>query len=225
MVLSQDAGMTDQPQRKSGWWRRYLRLSTRGLIVLVLLVGGGLGWYIRSARDQFAAVKAIEAAGGNVSYGWEWKDGRSIPDGAPWWPKWLSKRIGVEYLSSVTRVDIFFSCTDNELVHVGRLSQVDTVSLPGTRVSDAGLAHLEGLWRLRTLNLWGNKVTDAGLVHLRGLSRLRWLCLDQTAVTDRGLEQLVRLPHLETLSVEKTRVTDAGVGELQRALPRLRIIR
>jgi hypothetical protein len=70
--------MTDQPQPDSRWWRRYLRFSVRALIVLVLVVGGGLGWTVRSARDQFAAVKAIEAAGCNVSYQWEWKDGRSI---------------------------------------------------------------------------------------------------------------------------------------------------
>ena len=193
--------------------------------MLVLVIGGGLGWFIRSARDQFAAVKAIEAAGGNVSYAWEWKDGRSIPDGAPWWPKWLSKRIGVDYLGSVARVEIFYNCTDKELFHVGHLSQLDTLSLPVARVSNAGLAHLEGLWRLRTLNLWGKSVTDAGLIHLGGLSRLRWLCLDQTAVTDRGLMQLAGLRHLETLSVEQTRVTQAGVAELQRALPGLRIIR
>ena len=217
--------MTDQPQTNTRWWHRYLRFSMRGLIVLVLVIGGGLGWTVRSARDQFAAVKAIEEARGNVSYQWEWKDGRSIPDGAPWWPKWLADRVGVEYLSSVARVEIFFTCTDKELVHVGRLSQVDTLSLPIARLSDAGLAHLEGLWRLQTLNLWGNQVTDAGLVHLRGLSRLRWLCLDRTEVTDRGLRQLAGLRNLETLSVERTGVTEAGVSELQRALPRLRIIR
>ena len=88
--------MTDQPHHTSRWWHRSLRFSVRGLIVLVPLTGGGLGWIVRSARDQVAAVKAIEAAGGNVGYQWEWKDGRSVPDGAPWWPKWLSDRIGVE---------------------------------------------------------------------------------------------------------------------------------
>jgi hypothetical protein len=85
-----------------------VRFSVRRLIVLVLVIGGGLGWIVRCARDQFAAVKAIEAAGGNVSYRWEWKDGRSVPDGAPWWPKWLSDRIGVEYLTAVARVEIPF---------------------------------------------------------------------------------------------------------------------
>lgn len=217
--------MTDEPQPKLRWWQRYLRISMRGLIVLVLVIGGGMGWIVRSARDQLAAVKAIQAAGGNISYQWEWKDGHSLPDGAPWWPKWLADRIGVEYLASVARVEIYFGCTDKEVVHIGRLGQLDTLSLPCSPVSDAGIAELEGLWRLRTLNLWGNTVTDAGLVHLRGLRRLRWLCLDQTAITDRGLKQLADLRNLETLSIENTRVTDLGAAELRRALPGLRIIR
>jgi internalin A len=197
----------------------------RGMIVLVLVAGAGPAWVVRIARDQLAAVKVIKAVGGNVSYDWEWKNGRSIPDGAPWWPNWLSKHIGVDYFGSVSRVSIFLRCTDDELDYIGRLSQVDTLSLPCARISDTGLAPLAGLWRLHTLNLWGNQVTDAGLVHLRGLNRLRWLCLDQTKVTDLGLKQLAVLRNLETLSVEKTRVTEAGVVELQRALPRLRIIR
>ena len=56
-------------------------------------------------------------------------------------------------------------------------------------------------------------------------SRLRLACLDQIEVTDRGLKQLTGLGNLETLSVERTGVTAAGVAALQRALPRLRIVR
>ena len=77
------------------------------------------------------------------------------------------------YFSSVTCVSIFFTCTDKEMVHIGKLSQVDTLSLAVTQISDAGLEQLAGLGRLRVLNLWGNQVTDAGLVHLSGLTRLR----------------------------------------------------
>ena len=33
-------------------WRRYLRFSVRGLIGLVLVIGLGLGWLVRSGRDS-----------------------------------------------------------------------------------------------------------------------------------------------------------------------------
>ena len=33
-------------------WRSYLRLSMRGLIVLVLVTGAGLGWLVRERSDS-----------------------------------------------------------------------------------------------------------------------------------------------------------------------------
>jgi hypothetical protein len=52
-------------------WRRFLRVSVRGLIVLVLVVGTWPGWIVRSARIQPEAVLAIRSADGEVSYDWE----------------------------------------------------------------------------------------------------------------------------------------------------------
>jgi hypothetical protein len=48
--------------------RRWLRISLRGLLVLVLIVGGWLGWAVRSARTQREAVAAIRRAGGGITY-------------------------------------------------------------------------------------------------------------------------------------------------------------
>ena len=47
----------------------------RALIVLVLLIGGCLGWLARGARIQRDAVAAIKDAGGNVEFDWQWHDG------------------------------------------------------------------------------------------------------------------------------------------------------
>ena len=52
-------------------WRRFLRFSVRGVLVLVLVVAAGLGWIVRSARIQREAVAAIERAGGRVIYDFE----------------------------------------------------------------------------------------------------------------------------------------------------------
>jgi hypothetical protein len=54
--------------------RRFLRLSVRGMMVLVLVIGIGSGWLargIRSAQIQRDAVVAIQKAGGFVLYDWE----------------------------------------------------------------------------------------------------------------------------------------------------------
>jgi hypothetical protein len=54
-----------------------LRFSVRGLIVLVLVVGGWLGWTVRSSRIQRDAVAAIRKADRSVSYDWEYCDGET----------------------------------------------------------------------------------------------------------------------------------------------------
>ena len=51
--------------------RHRLRLNVRGLLILVLVVGGWLGWVARSARTQREAVAAIQLQGGWVYYDWQ----------------------------------------------------------------------------------------------------------------------------------------------------------
>ena len=46
--------MNDQARPVSRPWRRFLRFSVRGMIVLALVIGGCLGWVARSARIQRA---------------------------------------------------------------------------------------------------------------------------------------------------------------------------
>ena len=63
--------MPTEPNRRP-WWRS-LRFSLRGLIVVVLIIGGSLGWVVHRARVQRRAVAAIEKAGGTVEYeGRDW---------------------------------------------------------------------------------------------------------------------------------------------------------
>ena len=61
--------MTDQAKPVSRPWRRFLRFSVRGMIVLVLVIGGWLGWIVRSARIQREAVAAIEKSAGVLTTG------------------------------------------------------------------------------------------------------------------------------------------------------------
>src|SRR5262245_46876506 len=106
--------MTDPPKPVSHPWRRYLRFSVRGLIVVVLVIGIWLGWIVRRARIQREAVAAIKNAGGFVAYEWEWANGTLIPGAKPWAPRWLVDLIGVDYLGRVTDVQLleFWRTTD-----------------------------------------------------------------------------------------------------------------
>jgi hypothetical protein len=232
-------------------WRRSLRISVRGLIVVVLVCGVWLGWLVRGARIQREAVAAITRAGGSAKYDWGWTDGNYLPGEKFSKPGWLVKRIGVDYCGRVTQVWLFSSSTeaDATLVHVGRLSQLQRLDLyrapfsdaglanlkgmtklsyldlGDSHVSDTGLANLKGMIRLSHLDLSGTQVTDAGLAHLTGLTNLSTLGLGHTQVSDAGVVHLKRLTNLSALGLFATRVTDAGVEELKRTCPKLTISR
>jgi hypothetical protein len=178
-------------------WRRYLRFSVRGLIFFVLVIGAVLGWVVHEARVQRDAVAAIEKAGGWVSYDWG-RDGKSIPGGQPWAPRWLVDLIGIHYFGQVTAVGLASSSTaDATLAQVGRLTGLRFLTLPGSNVTDAGLVHLKQLTKLSRLDLRDTQVSDAGLAHLTGLTKLTRVYLFGAKVTDSGVNELKRaLPGL-----------------------------
>lgn len=183
--------------------RKFLRLRLRSLLVLVLVIGGSLGWLVHSARVQHDAVAAILRLHGTVLYDWEWNDGRSVPNGRPWAPKWLVDRIGIDYFGHVTQVRLVATpkLSTSELMHISQLGRLQELDLHRSPVDDAALSYVEGLTELQSLRLFHTEVGDGGLAHLKRLSQLR------------------------TLSIENTKVTDAGAQGLQETLPKLMISR
>jgi internalin A len=232
--------MPSQPKSVSHPRRRNLRISVRTLIVVVLLIGGCLGWIVRSARIQRDPVAAIHGAGGSFTYDWELKDGKSIPGGKPWAPRWLTDLIGVDFFGHVTtaRFPWWDEYGDAAIEQVGWLTQLEELRIeldvggeegrahmegPANAavlgfgritVAEAGLAHLDGLKNLSVLSLTGHPVTDAGLAHLKGLTKLTKLDLSETQVSDAGLEHLKGLTNLTELDLRSTRVSDAGLVHL-----------
>jgi hypothetical protein len=221
--------------------QRYLRVSVRGLIVLVLVIGAGLGWIVHQAHVQRDAVAAIERAGGSVSYNWRWTDGKLVQGATRRPPNWLADFIGVDYVYHVTRVmfssppatsaetivqigrltqlELLFLhdsiLSDADLAHLGRLKCLTDLNLSNDRIPDTALARLKGLRRLRTLGLHGSYINDAGLAHLNGHVSLESLVLSNTEITDAGLVQLRRLRNLTDLDLSGTHITDAGLVHLK----------
>src|SRR5438552_3500910 len=100
-----------------------MRLRVRGLIVLVLLIGAGLGWIARGARLQRDAVTAIQKAGGSVQYDWEG-------------PKWLAGLIGVDYFGHVVTVAMTKRGSDAELMLIADLARLEGLKLEDSPVTD-----------------------------------------------------------------------------------------
>jgi internalin A len=197
-------------------WRRFLHFSVRRLIVLVLVIGAGLGWLVRSARIQREAVAAITRAGG-VKYKYGWTYGDYQPGVKPLRPGWLADRIGVDFFANVTDVRLFWSSQsiNQAIVQVGRLNRVERLTVHQFSVSDVRVAQLKGLTNVSELTLDAVQCTDAGLVQLTELTNLSKLDLSATEVTDAGLTEMQRLTKLSELVLMATRVTDAGLVHLK----------
>jgi hypothetical protein len=237
-----DAGGMETPS-KPPWWR-YLRLSVRGLMLVVLAVGGCLGWWMHLAHVQRQAVAAIRAAGGSISYEWYVPGDPSKPG----WRRWVAEHVDVDLTSNVVYARLSPRCGEAELAQVakfdhlehlyadganvtdasmpslGRLTRLRFLDLENCPITDSALVHLEALTRLEFLSLERTPVTDAGLVHLKGLTNLRVLQLAGAQVADAGLASLERLASLEDLTLARTKVGDAGLAHLTR-LPRLQNLR
>jgi hypothetical protein len=225
--------------------RRWLQFSLRTLLVFMLLVAIGCGWFahkLYKARQQRQAVAAIIGMGGGVRY-----DNDQSPLTIQRKEGWLANFLGVDFYQDVvsvsvganvtedvlTQLDTFHhlnqlgfratSISDGDLAHLREWPGLQYLYLGGTEISDAGLAHVKGCSNLIYLDLSGTKITDAGLKSIGGLSRLERLNLGSTNITDSGLECLKTLSQLRNLDVWGTQVTDAGVGKLRDALPGLKI--
>jgi Leucine Rich Repeat (LRR) protein len=114
---------------------------------------------------------------------------------------------------------------DASLEYVTRLTKLQVLLLEETQVTDDGMVYLKGLTNIEVLELGRTKVTDKGIERLKEFTKLRRLDLAGTEVTDKGLKHLRGLSQLQTLDLSGTKVTNAGIDDLQKALPKVKIVR
>jgi Leucine-rich repeat (LRR) protein len=208
-------------------WRRYLRITVRGLIALVGVMALGLGWEAYRTRLQRRAVGTIRAADGSVKYNWQWRNGEPVRDAKPPAPQQIVEFVGVDHFGTVKAVELFprsrpvrdFSAEDranleSALDSVKTLPQVEHVNLAASRVNDGELAKLNGVKTINHLGLNWTEIGDAGLEQLAGLPNLTRLGLHRAPITDLGLVHLKKFPKLTRLYLGYTRVTDAGLVNL-----------
>jgi Leucine Rich repeat len=205
--------MPDRTQPKS--WRRRLRLSVRGLMVLVLILGGGLGWFIYRARVQQEAVAAIQRVGGGIAYSWQWSSGAPVfPPPKPPWPIWVRRILGPDFLDTVAYVRLQGNqCDDEALRAACRLPWLEELIVVDTSVTDSGAENLRQLKNLRSLDLRLNRITARALRHIGGMTEMRELKLamkrSPVPLRDEDVAFLKRLTRLESLMLPSADLTDA----------------
>jgi hypothetical protein len=225
--------------------RRWVQFSLRTLLVFMLLVTIGCGWFARKlykARQQRQAVATIIGMGGGVRYDFE-QDPVKVKRKAGWLVNLLgqdffqdvvSASVGANVTQEVlTRLDWLHhlnqlgfrdsSIYDGDLSHLHQWPELQYLYLSGTEITDAGLKYVERCSNLICLDVSETKITDVGLKSIQRLARLERLRLGATKITDSGLDCLKTLSQLRNLDVGATQVTDAGLETLRSALPGLEI--
>ncbi len=208
--------------------RRRFALSLRALMVLVLIVGGGLGWKVSRAKQQRKAIESLKQLGGvRITFDYQYSGGRPITNGRPWAPAWLRNAVGDEYFQEITGVRfraLRRELEDSDLAGLYGLDRLEMLDLSriqspmnepkDTGVTDVGLAYLERSLSLRKLELGDARITDAGLAKLTWMSNLEELGLGRTKVTASGLAHLQALKNIHKLKLNAASSTDEGLKQV-----------
>jgi Leucine-rich repeat (LRR) protein len=114
--------------------------------------------------------------------------------------------------------------SDAGLASLGKVASLESLIVQRTRITGRGIEHLLKLRWLRSLDLTDSSVSDADLDRFSEL-RVKSLMLSKTSVADASVEGLLKMPKLNRLEISGTRITDAGFARLEKARPRIFVIR
>jgi internalin A len=239
---SDDTGLTpgDTMSTKTIPTRGRYALGLRTLMILVLVLGGGLGWAVKRANSRRWAVEAVRKAKGTVLFDYQFANEQRNAVGKPWPPAWLVRLLPQEFFHDVTVVNKlnFSQCEETDAIvatdairtfsRLERLRIVDP--LPDTTISGFNrLKFLEvsltgpganrpirlgSLAGLREVRLDGPGVNDSVLYDLAGIRSIREMRLQNTSITDAGLTRFEGLADLECLWLDHAHVTDIGLASL-----------
>ena len=212
--------MTNMPQSKAESGavqrpRRWFRFSLRAMLLVVTLVAIWLGITVNQIQTQRAAVRQIQAAGGNVMFDYHNVAPRTIStSGRPRGPEWLRKLFGPELFDRPVWVTLFDPPDEHWVDGVVQLPSIKYLLLSGEHVTDENVARLSGMTNLWELHLIQSSISDEALRTVGQLSSLRWLTITTAKISDTGIADLQGLKNLEELRISNVRLTDAAVAPL-----------
>lgn len=202
-------------------------MSLRTLMLLVLVVGGGLGWFslqrAREARRNWV-IATIQSSGSSVEF-----DGTGISR-ILWFGGSINPASLPQRSLTADQLDALGSCdrlrellmvtavmTDEGLAELSHDSQLQSLYCFKPRITDGGVKHLAKLTGLKKLELLRvPELTDASLAHLAGLTNLQEINLSGSGITGSGLIHLGALRKLESLTMPRSPLDDAGLANIGR---------
>ncbi len=205
----------DSPQARARWFRP--RLSIRGLMIFAVVVGVGIGVPLQRARTRRDAVAVVNKAG-RAWYDWQVVSGRTNRNATPPGPKWLRKVVAPELIDTVELVVLDAKRTSDEVMFgLGRLRDVKRIIVNGATtpaLTSEGIAQIGKLSQLERITVEGPFDSIAFLPPLLGKPRLHTIWLESAVVSDSDLARLSEMPALEELRVDGRNITVAGFANL-----------
>jgi hypothetical protein len=207
-------------------------------MLLVLVLGGWLGWRVHWAQKQREAVAAIKVYGGTVRYDWELEENQGSSGPSAPGPTWLERAIGAEYFQDVVEVNLSGpwdpgglglhprwngNVSDAIIPTLRSCPRLRSLHLHRTQATDRAMDVVGGLTELEELSMRNAAVTDAGIAKLKRLSRLKILYIGRAGLGDESLRHLASLPKLEYLLLPGNNFTDKGLYYL-RDMTSLRVL-
>ena len=95
------------------------------------------------------------------------------------------------------------------------MCDLDTLIIPGCKITDAGLTAFQNCEELRTLDFGNTAVTGKGFAAVDE-SKIISINLTGSKANDAGISGINQLKNLQTLQLSQTEVTDAGVAKLKK---------
>jgi hypothetical protein len=173
---------------------------------------GARQWVTLKGNVIATTISTITVAGKTLKGQREW-----VRRGEPAWKGTDVDLALLADIGAIFRLEIGgISLTEKGMAQIGRLEEVDYLTMTHTDITDAALAELKNLESLKGLELRAClKVTDKGLAGIAELPGLSSLWLPDGNFTDAGMAHVGKIASLEQLSLRDSRISDKGVAELR----------
>lgn len=170
------------------------------LCLLILVIGPCQGWMVANAQETVIS-KGEDAESSSWSI--------TLNNGT------RQDFEQLDFPSGVRRIYLRdCDIDDKSLERLEGLTQLQYLSLEGSKIKGDGLAVLNSLPALKHLSLNRARITDDSLKHLLGVKNLAILLLDDTDVSDKGISTLASVTRLEWLYLNRTKVTDESMQKI-----------
>jgi hypothetical protein len=196
-------------------------------MLLVLVLGGSLGWFAlqrqREARRQWV-IATIQGSLASVEFDGIaisriiWFGGSANPASLP--QRELTAE-QIEALGSCGRLRelamVSSIMTDEGLAELSNDLMLERLYCFKPKITDAGVKHLAKLKYLKKLELLRvPELTDASLAHIAGQTEIEEINLSGASITGSGIRYLAGTPKLKSLIIPNPALDDAGLANIGR---------